>query len=141
MIRDHRGNFQRAFAANFGVCTSYKSEILAAMLGLDMARSMNIRKLVLQMDNEACVQVIRGKEYQGGECHHLINHCRNLLACSDWEVSIIHTYREGNKVADYLANLGADQEERIRYFNSPPNEISNLLFADIMGVTTPRFVI
>lgn len=59
---------------------------------------------------------------------------------SGWEVIIIHRFREGNKVADRLANLGVVQEKKVRYFHTP-YEISSLLFEDIMSVTTPRFVI
>lgn len=141
VVLDHCGIFRKAFAANLGSCTAYKAELLVAMLGLEMARDMGIQKLVLQLDNKACVQALKNPEYQGGECHYIIQQCRNLISVTNWEIVINHSYREGNKVADCLANLGVIQEERIRYFHTPPYEISKLLFEDIMGVTTPRFVI
>lgn len=134
IIRNSSGIFLQAFSANFGVCSAYKAEIMAAMLGLNMAKEMGIPKLVLQMDNEACIQVLKSEEFPGGECHHIINYCRSLISFSGWEVKIIHTFREGNKVADRLANLGVVQEEKVRFFHTSPYEISTLLFEDIMAM-------
>ncbi|GJV73562.1 non-LTR retroelement reverse transcriptase [Tanacetum coccineum] len=40
----------------------------------------------------------------------------------DWEVKLEHCYREANRVADWLANHGCEQEERLCMFDSPlPN--------------------
>lgn len=43
-------------------------------------------------------------------------------------------------MADKLANLGVIQEERLKFFHTPPYEITNLLFEDSMGAATPRLV-
>ncbi|KNA19524.1 hypothetical protein SOVF_059630 [Spinacia oleracea] len=84
-LRDQTGCFIKGFAANFGLCSSYKAELLAASIGLEMAKNMGIEKLVLQMDNQACLEALQNDEYQGGECFHIISKCRSLLASSDWE--------------------------------------------------------
>lgn len=57
-----------------------------------------------------------------------------------WEVRVTHCYREGNKVADKLANSGVDQVASILFFNNPLGDIVNLLHEDIVGVTTPCFI-
>lgn len=72
---------------------------------------------------------------------HLLNTCWSLLASSEWEVRLSHCYREGNKVADRLANIGVLQEVHVVFFAAPPPEITTLLHEDIMGVTTPRFLV
>lgn len=77
---------------------------------------------------------------QHGECYHLINSCRSLIHPSDWEFHLVHCYREGNKVADRLANVGVVQAENVMYYNAPPHSILSLLREDITGVTTPHFV-
>lgn len=57
-----------------------------------------------------------------------------------WETRLRHCYREGNKVADKLANLGVGQEERLLFFDNPPRELTSLLREDFEGVTTPRLI-
>ncbi|KAL2899374.1 hypothetical protein RDABS01_024456 [Bienertia sinuspersici] len=140
ILRDWRGGFKQALTANYGICTTYKAELMAVSLGLDMARSLGVRKLEIQMDNKACIQILNNKEYQGGECYHIINHCRALLEADVWEVRLIHCYREGNKVADKLANIGVTQLDNLLFHVNPPSEIIPLLREDIVGVTTPRLV-
>uniref|UniRef100_A0A803LJ48 RNase H type-1 domain-containing protein n=1 Tax=Chenopodium quinoa TaxID=63459 RepID=A0A803LJ48_CHEQI len=58
----------RSFTANFGVCNAYKAELLAAELGLQMAKTLGIPKLILQMDNKACLEAISNEAIQGAEC-------------------------------------------------------------------------
>lgn len=72
VIRDWRGQFICAFTAIFGICTTYRAELMAVSIGLDMAHDLGIQKLEVQIDNEACAHVIKNLDYQGGECYHII---------------------------------------------------------------------
>lgn len=63
VIRDCRGVFTRAFTANFAVCTAFKAELWAAAIGLEMARNMGIKKLILQMDSAVCIEVIKNEAH------------------------------------------------------------------------------
>lgn len=137
VIHDCRGIFSCGFAANFGMCSAFKAELWAAEIGLAMARDMNITKLVLHMDYQACVEALKNQEYQGGECLHIIQKCCSLIKCVDWEVKIIHCYREGNKMVDKLANVGVNLENKLVYFEAPLSKIISLLFEDLVGVSTP----
>lgn len=58
-IRDH--------SANFGICTAYKAEIKAVAIGLDLAHDLGVTKLIVQMDNAACIQSLLSDEYSGGD--------------------------------------------------------------------------
>ncbi|CAN1149046.1 hypothetical protein LINPERHAP2_LOCUS16805 [Linum perenne] len=55
-----------------------------AIIGLQLAWELGQRKVVLQVDSRAAIQLLE----------------------RDWEVSIRHTYREGNHAADFLAGIG-----------------------------------
>lgn len=57
VIRDHLGIFVSAISANFGICLAFKAEVLALHRGLHIALNLQIRKLMIQMDNLACVQI------------------------------------------------------------------------------------
>ncbi|GMP61392.1 hypothetical protein CsSME_00023881 [Camellia sinensis var. sinensis] len=52
--------------------------------------------------------------------------------------SLLHTLREGNKVADRLANLGVAQDEHVMILEDPPTEVTTLLIDDMTGVSVKR---
>ncbi|KAL2922892.1 hypothetical protein RDABS01_014383 [Bienertia sinuspersici] len=116
IIRDHSGRLVRGFIANFGVCSSYRDELKVVSHGLELAKELGIPKLIVQMDNSACVQALLQDEFLGGECYHILNHCREFIKHENWVVQVQHCYREGNKVADWLANKAVQQEERLITF-------------------------
>lgn len=53
--------------------------------------------------------------------------------------SLSHTYREGNKVVDKLANIEGEQEDKWVSHIVPPVDIIPLLEADMRGVAYERF--
>ncbi|KAL2900999.1 hypothetical protein RDABS01_026081 [Bienertia sinuspersici] len=55
ILRDWRGGFKQALIANFGICTAYKAKLKGVSLGLDMARSLGVHKVEVQMDNKSCI--------------------------------------------------------------------------------------
>lgn len=88
----------------------------------------------------ACLQVIQNDDFQGGECHHIINHCRFLLKEEDWEVRLVHCYREGNRAADWLANQGVELDDRLQVITTIPNALGRILDEDLTGMAWPRLV-
>ncbi|CAN1165565.1 Putative ribonuclease H protein At1g65750 [Linum perenne] len=57
-----------------------------------------------------------------------------------WEVEIRHTYRETNKAADLLANLGHSLDLGTHFLHSCPATVRKALADDCMGVTYPRLI-
>jgi len=47
----------------------------------------------------------------------------------------MHCYKEANRVADKLANLGITSDVGVTYFDSPPEEILDVLYADFVGAS------
>jgi hypothetical protein len=59
---------------------------------------------------------------------------RHLLALS-WQVILSHTWREGNRSADWLANFSYSLDSfDINVLETPPRELQCMLFHDISGV-------
>jgi hypothetical protein len=57
----------------------------------------------------------------------------------NWQVQINHTWREGNRSADWLANFNFSLDSfNIHVMETPPNEISRLFFDDFIGACMPR---
>lgn len=50
----------------------------------------------------------------------------------------MHTFREGNQVADCLANMAHDLDLGIHHLDVPPSCCSSLILFDCMGVSHPR---
>jgi hypothetical protein len=71
--------------------------------------------------------------------YSLLQRIRTLLAI-DWTVEIMHTYREANKCADGITNLGCSFNYDVMYFNFCPAQISEFYHADMVGNTTPRLI-
>lgn len=83
------------------------------------------------------VGILKGNMISNVEHEVLANQCKRLINLQDWEILISHCYRETNSVADGLANLGVRLGIGFCFFESPPNEVLNLLFADNVRVAWP----
>lgn len=140
IIRDEGGNLISAISIKLGHCSAFRAECLALARGLELAKDLQIAKLEVQLDNLACTQILQGKEELRNECAHIFKKCCELINAPNWEVKIIHVFREGNRAADWLANQGVHQEERLNFIETIPLELYNILKEDIQGVALPRLV-
>ncbi|KAK1376046.1 hypothetical protein POM88_032239 [Heracleum sosnowskyi] len=105
--------------------------------GLDLAKRMGIRHLMIQMDSLSCIYSLQSSEPYGKECVHIVHQCRDLIKNNNWEVTFFHCYREGNRAADWLANQGVVQDTRVQMIQVPPLELSCILHEDLDGVSWP----
>ncbi|KAL2937362.1 hypothetical protein RDABS01_020811 [Bienertia sinuspersici] len=140
IIRDHWGRMVRAYSANFGICTAYKAELKAVAIGLELMHEMGFMKVIIQMDNAACIQSLLKEDYNGGDCYFILEKCGKLLKFNGWTIELQHCFREGNRVADALANQGVQQTEKLLIFHEIPDGLGSLLNNDIAGVALPRLV-
>lgn len=141
IVRDHRGFFQTAYSIKLGVCTAFRAEIRAVAYGIDCAWRIGIRKLIVQIDSLSGILALKSMEPYGGVCVHIINHCRTLLNKQEWEVVLVHCYREGNRAADWLANKGVGQANKVDVIEDPPPELRRIIAEDIRGVELPPLLI
>ncbi|CAN1824667.1 Putative ribonuclease H protein At1g65750 [Linum perenne] len=140
VVRSVDGRAIGAFVANLGCCSVTRAELHGAVLGLELAWSLGCRFVELQLDSRAAIALIQ----QAGEPNH--QHALEVLACQElcsrsWEVQIQHTYREGNKVADFLANQGHDFPFGVYMFPLSDCNLVHLLRHDFLGVSTPRSIL
>jgi hypothetical protein len=71
--------------------------------------------------------------------HILIKRIRALLQ-EDWEVNISHVFREANRCADALANMGSAGSTELVLYDYPPSEVALVAFDDFRGVSLPRLI-
>jgi hypothetical protein len=53
---------------------------------------------------------------------------------------IKHSYREANKSADVLANIGCNLDSHMMFYASCPRECFDVMLADVMGIESPRII-
>ncbi|CAN1162503.1 Putative ribonuclease H protein At1g65750 [Linum perenne] len=119
LLRDEDGRCIEAFACNLGKCSITRAEIRGALEGIRLAWIRGFRKVQVQIDSEAAVAI---------------------LLDSSQTIDHRHVYREANKAADYLANLGHSLD---RGCHSVPLTDCNLAYFirhDCMGISNPRLV-
>ena len=52
--------------------------------------------------------------------HAIVKRCRKLVQSLDWEIKVLHCFREANQLVDVLANLGIELTRDFTYFDEPP---------------------
>lgn len=139
IIRNQTGTFVSALTGNFGYFSAFKAEIKALIRGLELTQNLEINRLQVQLDNLSCMQSLNSNEVSRGECTHLIEYCRSLIKNNRWEVEVM-VYREGNRVADWLANQGDLHLSQLNVIENIPYELARILEEDNMGVALPRLI-
>ncbi|GAU13938.1 hypothetical protein TSUD_262650 [Trifolium subterraneum] len=139
IIRGNHGEWLGGFAKGVGECSAFIAELWGVFEGLSLAKRMCFRKVELHIDSVAVVQVISTGKLKSKLGWSLVLNIRKLLDL-DWEVTITHAYRETNKCADALANIGCQLGREIIFFEDCPPHMKDLVLADVMGITTPRMI-
>ncbi|CAN1828517.1 Putative ribonuclease H protein At1g65750 [Linum perenne] len=104
VLRMNDGQVIHAFSANLGGCSITRAEMRAIVEGTTMAWDLGIRKLAIQTDSIAAVRILQDRSRQDHQHANLARRFQELVGW-DWEVSLIHVYRESNFLADSLAAM------------------------------------
>ncbi|EOX98014.1 Ribonuclease H protein [Theobroma cacao] len=133
--RNAEGDWQAGFVAKLGKCSAYRAELWGILHGLRLAWDSGFKKVQVQVDNKMVVQAISTDKLIPGANTDLISAIKNVLQ-KEWEVSFMHTYREGNMVADYLASYAFVLEESYVVLEQAPTGARKLLIYDMLGTMT-----
>ena len=117
------------FKLNFGV----------QMKGLKLMWNLGYRSIMLKSDLKELISMLTQGEMDNINICRMHKECCRLLA-KEWNVEIQHTYKEGNKCADWLARYNLSQAYGVFVLQEPLAKLQLLLLIDAMGVTTPRVV-
>jgi hypothetical protein len=58
----------------------------------------------------------------------------------DWIVEVSHIYREANKCADALANIGCSVDFNSVFYDNCPSRIMDNYNFDVLGNSTPKLI-
>ncbi|CAN1750621.1 Putative ribonuclease H protein At1g65750 [Linum perenne] len=139
LIRDANGRCLYAFCFNLGRCSIMRAELRGVIEGLRMAWEEGFRKVKARVDSQAILSLIWGDTSADHPFAIETAALRELLE-RDWEVTITHTYREGNSAADYLASLGHQYPLGVHPVSTQECNLNYFLRRDCIGVSEPRLI-
>ncbi|CAN1169836.1 Putative ribonuclease H protein At1g65750 [Linum perenne] len=124
-----------SFAANFGRCSIMRAELHAAEIGLKIVWDRGFKKVHLQLDSLAAVTAILGDQEEDFKHGRTLNSI-NELRSRNWEVTISHTFREGNRVAHHEHSIEFGYHVDCFY----PHEVDRAIWHDHVGTCFPRTI-
>ena len=137
LLRNNAGLFISDFSGHI----VHSDDILLAELhaihtGLQMVSNLNIADFVCQSDSLHCVSLINGPTMEYHVYATLIQDIKDLVQLRN--TPILHTLREGNRCADFLAKLEASMDSALSNQATPPDDLLPLLRDDSWGTFFPR---
>ncbi|XP_059067866.1 uncharacterized protein LOC131858594 [Cryptomeria japonica] len=94
-------------AIHLGKVTNNTTEILSLIEGLNMCKELGITKLEIEGDSAIIINAIRKKETPNWKLNGMLEKALEILDNFE-DYTVNHIYKEANRAADELANLGVD---------------------------------
>lgn len=120
ILRNHEGTPLQIYFGNIGWDTNNSAELEGLWQGLILTWNLNLQPLVVEGDSQILINM--AKHLQNGSQARKIATSWRLEARleaieqslrSNRAISFNHIKREGNKVADLLANIGVENENTL----------------------------
>ncbi|CAL1410790.1 unnamed protein product [Linum trigynum] len=102
VLRGSNGVWRGGFVSNVGYCSAILAELWGIFHGLSLAWNLGSRTLLLETDSRLAIELIEKRVDPLHPLATILTAIRRRLA-QDWMVRLVHTYREGNRVADWLS--------------------------------------
>ncbi|KAK2430924.1 hypothetical protein QL285_029213 [Trifolium repens] len=105
IFRDHNADFVYGFAEPLGTCSAYVAEMRGFMRAIEIAFHKQWNHLWIESDSSTVVSAFINPDHQVAWSLRTRWH-NALFMARHMHVIVTHIYREGNQVADLLANHG-----------------------------------
>jgi ribonuclease HI len=141
LIRDSNGKCIRGFYNRLGSCSAVWAELWALHIGIEMANQLNIKNVIFEMDSLVVVNMVNLGSSPNAFLQPLLQEVTTLLHHPGWSTSVCHVYREANRCADLLANLGhTSLDFNCNFIDVFSPTLKLLLEDDVRGVSFPRLI-
>lgn len=97
---------------------------------------MGFKKVVIETDATQIVEEMNGKQEVMG-CYLLSRKVKDLLK-NDWQLVVLHKYREGNRCADLLAKMSMKQRDHKTIWKTVPEFVATVVTEDLEGTRVAR---
>jgi ribonuclease HI len=117
------------------------AELWALRIGIEMANQLNIKNVIFEMDSLVVVNMVNLGSSPNAFLQPLLQEVITLLRHPGWSTSVCHVYREANRCADLLANLGhTSLDFNCNFIDVFSPTLKLLLEDDVRGVSFPRLI-
>ncbi|CAL1403276.1 unnamed protein product [Linum trigynum] len=130
VLRDDNSSWVGGFVTNLGSCHATMAEIWAIYHELWLAWNNGCRTLIVETDSQVAIQLVNHRTDSLHLYDALLTAIRRKIS-QDWVVNLIHTYREGNRVADWLSKHSLVYLYGMYELETPPEELQPLLHDDL----------
>ncbi|KAL5817622.1 hypothetical protein ACOSQ3_026000 [Xanthoceras sorbifolium] len=122
VIRDAQKNWLGGFAINKGRGNVLEAEIWGIFEGIKLVWETGYSIKIVESNSKSAVELLLSDFSEDHPLLTLLFNCRSLIqGC--WVCVVQHVFRERNRVADKLANLGQDMGLEVVFFKEPPSSI------------------
>lgn len=115
------------------------AEVWGIITGLELAWARGFKKVWMESDSLTAVNLIKKGCSKLRHYHGLVDYIGELCR-RNWDVFVSHHHREGNRVADALANCSTTGGIGMTVFDHPPTYCLQPLRDDMCGVALPRSI-
>ena len=137
IFRNARGFSKGCFAFSTGEAFAFVAELQAAMFAVTMASERGWSHVWLESDSTYVVNLFKTRSTEvPWSCRVQWAACLRLL--QNMSLVVSHIYREGNQVADALANHGA-RHSGLQWWPSYPDFCSSFVYDDFASKECYRF--
>ncbi|KAF7826851.1 ribonuclease H [Senna tora] len=137
LIRDHQGNLIKGFIKNLGISSPEGAEAWGIVCGLNLAWDLGFQKVVLENDCLRIIKQINNVNNLAQQMHSTIPAIRSMIS-RDWDVKLVHCYKNVNACADILAKFSLNNSGGLNMLDAPPVCIASLVQRDAAGLNAPR---
>ncbi|KAJ4703349.1 Ribonuclease H [Melia azedarach] len=132
IFRDHKAEFLLGYAESIGRTTSTIAELSALRRGLELILDNGWHDVWLEGDAKSLVDIIvHRKQVKCAETQKHISDIKSIIPELN-NCILTHIYREGNRAADKLAQLG-HQLKKPQIWQHPPDEVLQIMHDDAGG--------
>ncbi|XP_016581768.1 uncharacterized protein LOC107879187 [Capsicum annuum] len=138
VIRNGREDWVVGFSKRFTHENNNLIEFLVLKEGLNLALDQNLKPLDICIDSMEVINML----HHGNSLYNLnIFECKSLLE-SLGNPPVYHTYREKNRVADWMAKQDSklDLFDKLHIFATPPASVGVVFREDFKGKSFSRVV-
>ena len=140
VFRNALSQWIRGFAFHVGIDFALTTELKAILTGLQIAWECGFKHLILKCDSLTAISMIRNPNTSYPMFGRILK-CISHWLYQSWQVTIQHSYREGNQVADKVANWALQRQDHDLHTLLPPlPEFSISLMYDLTGASIPKSV-
>ncbi|KAL3514289.1 hypothetical protein ACH5RR_027006 [Cinchona calisaya] len=108
-IRDLNGKLVAAFSSFYnGIHSNLFAKLMALLEGIQLCQKLELQKVVIEVDSMMALNLITKKVKSTWLLDCLAQLIQQHLSIIDFIA--LHIFREGNKLADLLANIGCDEK-------------------------------